>query len=155
VTGPTIPELADHVRRGCDADERTAQGATPAPWRAAHRIDGTHRVLGGPFPLPDTPSDTRVVHRDGGYTAEWPKEVVNPEVDADHIARHDPARVLAEVASKRALLDLALGWEHAVDDSGWCDCEQLIDSPCTCGRDERVRAVLTLLAQPYQEADHD
>jgi hypothetical protein len=143
----TIAKLADLVRAGLLADELDAREATPAPWRAAHRIDGTHHVLGGPFPLPGCPSDTRLVHRDGGYTADWPKDVVNPEADAKHIARHDPARILAEVASKRALLDEVLGWKHASD----CWVGTPNPGPCDCGRDARVPAVLTHLAQPYQE----
>jgi hypothetical protein len=66
--------------------------------------------------------------------------------------RFSEARVLAE-AAKRALLAEALGWGHERDETGWCDCEQLTNSPCTCGRDARVTAVLQLLATPYQEAN--
>jgi hypothetical protein len=58
-----------------------------------------------------------------------------------------PARVLAEVASKRALLDEVLDWEH---DSLCHWMRPARPGMCTCGRDGRVRAVLTLLAQPYQ-----
>jgi hypothetical protein len=72
---------------------------------------------------------------------------------ADQFWRHfNPHRVLADVAGRRTLLDEALGWEHAVDETGWCDCDQMVDAQCTCGRDTRVRAVLTALATPYQEA---
>jgi hypothetical protein len=64
----------------------------------------------------------------------------------------DPARVLAEVGAKRALLDHVLGWEH----HHWpgvsrCEADAFPGERCTCGRDTRVQAVLTLLAQPYQE----
>lgn len=58
---------------------------------------------------------------------------------AEHIARHDPARVLAEVAAKRALLDV-----HR-DDYGSCSTcgtagEYDVPWPCT---------TVELLALPY------
>lgn len=71
-----------------------------------------------------------------------------------------PTRILADVAARRTLLDKALGWKHGYatkTTQGAIYCA-VIDSPdsgydCDCGRDERVRAVLTALATPYQEAD--
>jgi hypothetical protein len=69
-----------------------------------------------------------------------------------------PARVLADVASKRTLLDEVLGWQHHKAEDPFYSCRARPDlpewveaGPCDCGRDDRVRAVLTLLAQPYQE----
>jgi hypothetical protein len=61
--------------------------------------------------------------------------------------RFTEGRVLADVAAKRALLDEALDWEHGHAFNG----EGCPVDPCLCGRDERVRAVLTLLAQPYRD----
>jgi hypothetical protein len=66
---------------------------------------------------------------------------------AEHIARHDPARVLAEVEARRRIID-----EHEVTDQGCETCgnydptglhEYRTDGPCT---------TLRLLALPY--ADH-
>lgn len=88
---------------------------------------------------------------------------------ADQFWRHfAPHRVLADVAARRTLLDEALGWEHLREDGDdWYSCAQAQDEdgewaclndsragqPCDCGRDIRVRAVLTALAAPYPEAD--
>lgn len=87
-----------------------------------------------------------------------------------HIARHDPASVLTDLASKRALLDDLLFEKHTViEDDCWYTCSQATDGrdggstcrddvegmPCDCGRDNRVRRRLLILAQPYaQHPDH-
>lgn len=144
MTEPTIAELADQIQAGLDADEQAARTATPGPWTL---YDNNY---------PET------IYGDGDKTAvvaggRWGGEasVFESTADAVHIARHDPARVLAEVASKRALLDLALGWSHDAAEYGvrYAPCEALADppGPCDCGWDERVLAVLQHLAQPYQE----
>jgi hypothetical protein len=67
--------------------------------------------------------------------------------DALHVSRHSAQRVLGEVAAKRALLDEALSWEHGHAFNG----EGCPVDPCLCGRDDRVEAVLTLLARPYSD----
>lgn len=129
-----IDELAAIVRAGCDEDERVAMEVADGPnkpevWTAVER----HY------------SDIRRWHVDG-----QPSNVASGmfEPDARHAARHNPHRTMAEVASKRALLDEALSWEHGCSFSG----EGCSIDPCLCGRDERVQAVLTHLAAPYQEA---
>lgn len=74
------------------------------------------------------------------------------------IREHSPTRILADVAARRTLLDTALGWGHGYatrTTQGAIYCA-VIDAPdsgydCDCGRDARVRAVLTALATPYQE----
>ena len=80
-------------------------------------------------------------------TEPWPSGVgvVNDQNDgvaiaigsfaAEHIARHDPARVLREVESKRRILA-----EHSELDRGMCQC--LADFPC---------ATVRLLALPYAD----
>lgn len=69
------------------------------------------------------------------------------EVEARHIARHDPARVLADVAAKRRIIDLhAHCPEQAWDGSNITgDCRECIDEHYPCG-------TLRLLALPF--ADH-
>jgi pyrimidine deaminase RibD-like protein len=65
------------------------------------------------------------------YRAGWHAERAEA-----HIARHDPARVLADVAAKRAIVAL-----HPCDDCG------MGNDPCS---------TLRLLAQPYAEhPDYD
>jgi hypothetical protein len=188
VTEPTIPELADQVRAGLEAD---GLWATEASRERGHLIEGgAHwRWVHGEDWEPVTPDPSRgydLTTNDGEYfcgklisVEEFPRERGEsspmyasgrvsvqdiPAAAAGHLARHDPARVLAEVAAKRALLDLALGWKHHVCDDQYYTClaatqehdggvygEGDKSGPCTCGRDEKVRAVLTLLAQSYLE----
>jgi hypothetical protein len=119
VTEPTIPELADLVRAGLDADTETAPGIHD-------KLCG--KVLYGD-PYGDAPCDCG-----------------------------RPARVLADAASKRALLDEVLGWRHQKAEDPFYSCrarpdipEWVESGPRDCGRDDRVRAVLTHLAQSYQE----
>lgn len=140
MTQPTIAELADHVTAGLDADEALALEAPGSRWHIGNAVDPTQPCNVHTFP------EAREV-ADG---LNW--------LVAEHVARHDPARVLAEVASKRALLNLALGWEHHEVDDPWYCCpasphvaKMEIAGSCNCGRDERVLAVLQHLAQPYQE----
>lgn len=86
-----------------DADEQTARAATAGPWtarnwdrmipadRAGHTIrnqDGQYAVAPG--------------HDDGGAIGA---------ANAEHIARHDPAFVLADITAKRRILA-----EHATQD---------------------------------------
>lgn len=88
-----------------------------------------------------------------------------------HIIRHDPARVLADIAGKVALLDHVAGWPHEyVDGDTWFSCSQAIGShdadevpgsgcadekrkgqPCDCGLDGRRIAVLRCVAAGYVE----
>jgi hypothetical protein len=102
----------------------------PAPWADRTDIDGEH-----PF-VEDADGD-RIMHHEDSV----------PEIETTaHIARYDPARVLAEVAAKRAILD-----EHSPppppkeEGKGWLGCFTCIGyvgerEPCTTVR---------LLAQPY------
>jgi hypothetical protein len=48
--------------------------------------------------------------------------------DASHIARHDPARVLREVAAKRAIVEL-----HQPNEDGCSLCFLVIDDPAHIG----------------------
>lgn len=86
-----------------------------------------------------------------------------------HIARHDPASVLTDLDSKRAMLDDLLSEKHTViDEDCWYTCSQATDerdggstcrddvegTPCDCGRDDRVRRRLLILARPYAQHPH-
>lgn len=107
-----MEDLIEFLRAALNDEERIAKAATPGPWRVddetyAERIyaaDQTEVVGGG---------------RWGGEAS-----VFETTEDAVHIARWNPARVLAEIEAKRQILD----------DSGWEAGE--------------ARAVLRL-AQPY------
>lgn len=80
---------------------------------------------------------------DGDYGA-----IIGGQALAEHIARHDPARVLADVAAKRAIL---ADHHRTPMDPEWCD-------RCDTGEslDNQVSAdypcpTLLALAQPYAE----
>jgi hypothetical protein len=91
-------ELVAFLQARLSEDEQAARAATPGPWT----VDAKE--------YPETiyaPGNVDVVA--GG---RWGGEasVFNSTEDAVHIARHDPARVLREIAAKRRLL--ALYVEH-------------------------------------------
>lgn len=94
------------------------------PWRC-DEIGGT--VRNGPRPL-------------GG-----PGDVAqaSTHLAAEHIARHDPARVLAECAAKRAIVELH--WT-AIDQTGAVDGPPLCNE---CGGDYWPCQTLRLLALPF------
>ncbi|MGW6416030.1 DUF6221 family protein [Streptomyces sp. NPDC055055] len=73
-----MDDLIAFLRARLDEDEQTARAAKPGPW-----------------------------HTDGGdvYARDRTDAVVGHTDSAEHIARHNPARVMAEVYSKRQLLD--------------------------------------------------
>jgi hypothetical protein len=73
-----MDDLVQFLRDRLDEDEQTARDAKPGPWRE----DGGGSVFA------THPTD----------------EVVDYTDSAPHIARHDPARVLAEVDAKRRIL---------------------------------------------------
>lgn len=93
-----VERLVAFVRACLDADEAAARAATPGPWTLWDRGVG--------WEINELPE----VH--DGTTFRKP--------DAEHIARHDPTRVLADVAAKRRLVSL-----HSMDERrGSCfDCE--------------------------------
>ena len=102
-----------------------------------------------------------VVSRQSGVSSELNDAIINAAVDYQQELftrwqRDGAEPKLAEVSSRRALLDEALAWEHHVDpdDDPHYTCPILIwpHIPCTCGRDARVTAVLRHLAAPYTEA---
>ena len=82
-------------------DEAVAQdaGARAVEWRSSNG-----NVAGGGKPYVDDWSEDEPSTRFDGevtivYDEGWPEDV-----EAAHIARHDPARILREVAAKRAVI---------------------------------------------------
>lgn len=108
-------ELVDFLRARLDEDEAAATAATPGPWwynpgkqwldpEAFEKYDlakGEEFVgYGGPHPFT------------GAVCATGPASHSQSMADAAHIARvADPARVLAEVEAKRAVVDFADTYE--------------------------------------------
>lgn len=107
-------------------DEAAARAAYASPWRAK---DDGHLWTGH-----DDAEEGPTVYVNGGVYA-------NQRHTAEHIARHDPARVLAECEATRQLIELAQGLVYL---------REIGDpiAPSTpVGQD-----ILEILAQPY--ADH-
>lgn len=140
-----MDDLVAFLRARYDEDERTARAVM---W------DGS-----GNRPSWDLPASATVeVGEDEFYAGD--------RTVAEHIARHDPARVLREIQAKRHLLDDLLAETHKVVDDCWYTCAAATDDrdggescddtraggPCDCGRDARVRGRLALLAAVH--ADH-
>lgn len=83
-----MTDLVGFLRARLDEDEAAALAAFAGPWTVGAHPDGIRSVVLSPY--------ARVV------------ATTFREADAAHVARHDPARVLADVAAKRAILDM---WE--------------------------------------------
>jgi hypothetical protein len=150
-----IEVLAGQVRAGLAADEDTARAATPGPWQARW-VGQDYQVHGPDQAYPYSVAEWTYA------VATWEPEAATQQAecdtaDADHIARHDPARVLADVAAKRALLDDLLAWGHGDSPDRQRPCARTVfpDQPCDCGRDGRVLGLLRHLAQPYQASQEE
>lgn len=135
--------IAAFIEARLAEDEATARAATAGPWlidEGDEKPDHSLTIKGGPDQLPDVPGRETVVYSPYIWDETRP--------DFAHIARHDPARVLAEIAAKRAVVK-----EHAPADSIVMICR-------TCSRRDLSEwygeyfpcPTLRLLAAPY--ADH-
>ncbi|HEU4422114.1 MAG TPA: DUF6221 family protein [Pilimelia sp.] len=96
-----MDDLITWLRIQLDEDERVARSATAGPWRhnpnKHWRKPGTTWFEEAVFAGPPGTDATCVA---GTGETDDPQSMA----DAAHIARHDPARVLAEVDAKRRLL---------------------------------------------------
>lgn len=151
--------LAEWLTAQLDREDALARAATCGPWRH----DDEHGDL-GPTATPAwcvSPADP--------VTGAWLSDVAwmtgrNEENDAAHIAYWDPARVLADIAAKRAILAVVEAWQHATCEDSWYSCgatygtddddaccDERYAGECTCGRDHRADQLLKPLAQPYRD----
>jgi hypothetical protein len=113
-----MDDLVAWLHQQLDDDGRAAGHAQPGPWRIGNTGDPTRPCDIHTFPAA----------RDVADRLRW--------VDAEHIARHDPARVLREVEAKRRAIDLhAIIWREV----GWLerDGDELVDA------DEQLPACVT------------
>lgn len=90
------------LREQLNEDERVALAATPGPWKAVPVVYGPpDQGWGEPayYEVQNTDGASVVDHQthEGGGAGKD---------DAIHIARHDPARVLRQVAAMRKMLEL-------------------------------------------------
>ena len=77
-------DIAAFLRARLDEDEAVAQRATPGPWVR----------------------DALDIVPEGEHSGHTVAEECYSDADADHIAHHDPAHVLADIASKRLIIDV-------------------------------------------------
>ena len=123
-------DLIAWLRAQLDEDERLARAAQidELVWQS------------GPGVSYDTQGWVRAVSNDDS----WMICETHTRAQSDHIARHDPARVLAEVEAKRAILDL-----H--DSDGGHECVGPADAWGTATIHAQTCPTLRLLAQPYAD----
>ena len=156
-------DLVTWLRAALDEDERVARAAITEPFPAYRGPDARP---GPPPGVWETPHDDPVVssidmsiYDEGGHS----------EAHAAHIARWDPARVLAEIAAKRAIIDEVGRWQHDyISEDAWYSCAQAVDSQagepgsgclddsragkgCDCGLDQRRARILGPLAGVYRD----
>jgi hypothetical protein len=122
-------ELVDFLRQRLDEDEQVARAAVMSmldgDWQAKH-YKAESAVMAGPTAIVAEPV---------------------AQVDAEHIARHDPARVLAEVEAKRQIIA-----EHTVTETSEFEGKTATITYCPVCRNDGECPTLRLLALPY--ADH-
>lgn len=87
------PPLGEWLLARLDEDEQVARAARPGPW------DGRAGIVQA--------EDGQDVATSVGHDQSDPLDVGERMArgDAHHIARHDPARVLADVAAKRRIVE--------------------------------------------------
>lgn len=138
-----MDELIAFVRAALDEDERVAREAPGPAWCRAIERDGEpgrwRGIKAELVTLPDPhPGDSLSVGAVGATVARC-----DGRREAEHIARWDPARVLAEVEAKRRVLDR---YEDARARQQDPDYSQL-------AADEQVSEyedwIIPALAQPY------
>lgn len=124
-----MSDLVTFLRARLDEDEQVARAATPGPWRA-----------GEPYP------DAGSVGAPSGNVCNETSDGFVELVDARHIARHDPARVLAEVEAKRKIMQA-----HAPQHfgAGHVVCT-VCEAPFIGERDDWPCDTLRFLALPYR-----
>lgn len=120
--------LVAWLRAALDEDERLARGALPAPWQSGDDDDpgGVHY---GEFGWSVYGAGVEAEDSEAG------------KATAQHIARWDPARVLAEVEAKRARID-ELADALATDGYG---------SPGYAALNDTAERLLKLEAQPLAD----
>jgi hypothetical protein len=135
-----MTDLVEFLRARLDEDDEAARAAGNRRWLVQDNIIELH---------PE--------REDDGFMS-WPTRA-----DARHAARWEPARVLREVQAKRQIIDEVMSWRHTVnEEDGWYTCgaatqerdggecfDERNIGECTCGLDDRRRAILAPLAELY------
>lgn len=133
-----MTDIVEFIRARLDEDERIARAAGAGPWR--YRDHPADRAL-----VVDAAGEVVV------YDEGWPSED-----QGRHMARHDPARVLREVAAKWAILAETLAYEAKIDGEWGCchRAEQIAAGQCATKPADV--ATLRWLASTWSDhADYD
>lgn len=140
-------DLVAFIEARLRGDQEAAEAIDVPDWRAA---SSWMRELIEPLP-----SQKRL------YDGRFP---LITEEDVEHIARHDPARVLREVAAHRRLLADIVAQQHWLNDRYYRGCSAFAEAlhpdlpdlptgrPCSCGRDADVERRLRLLAAIWSDS---
>jgi len=107
-----MSELTDFLEARLAEDEVAARAASPGGW---HYGD-VESVAGGMLYDESRTIAHLVYEQRDDHDGSIVRHMLSAEADANghHIARHDPARVLADVAAKRRMLELRYSWNlHA------------------------------------------
>lgn len=173
-------KIADFILSRLDEEEMAARAATPGSWIAGGLPWSLRDIVSAPDYRPKGFSEGQHVAEcraaDGGM-GPWAADLRGsgfPQGNADHIARHDPARVLRQVMAMRSLVALIEAERHFyVDEDTWYSCPQASepDNPepgsgcgnenraglsCDCGLDKRVFERLAAIAAIWSDhQDYD
>jgi hypothetical protein len=93
-----MDDLVAFLRARLDEDEQTARAAVPGPWSETGRDS-----VGEGMVHSDTTGWSVVGSVKTGYGPNAP--YANVSLNAAHIARHDPARVLRDVEARRVIVN--------------------------------------------------
>jgi hypothetical protein len=112
-------ELIERIKAAIDEDERVANAATPGRWvvggwRGASRSN-VHAPDYRPKGFSNGQHVAETIVAEGGM-GPWAADLRGsgfPHANAEHVARHDPARVLRQVAAHRKILE-----EHDIECPG-------------------------------------
>lgn len=139
------PPLASWLLNRLAEDEALALAAQAGPWSSCVTAGGG-TVEG---------ADARGVAQRRCFDPCSPYVESEPLAlaDAEHIARHNPARVLAEVAAKRLQIDQTFRYEETIDDEWGCchSADEIARGRCPATPVNGIQ-MLRLLALSY--ADH-
>lgn len=136
-------DLAAFVRERLDEEREAAERTQPGPWIAVPatmpgEMEIRHQMPDG---RPDVAAAVATTH--GLYCSG---------ADAEHIARYNPARVLAEVEAKRLQIEQTFRYEATIDGEWGCchEAESIARGECPAIPVDGIR-MLRLLALPYAE----
>lgn len=151
--GAVTVDLARWIGEQLDEDARIARAATAGPWRAHDTHLGQYGYAATVLSGDGNDTDLRA-WLPSMSNEPW-DEKRNVWADAEHIAAHDPARVLREVEAKRVMVNVIAPAQAAALDAehGCChEGEAILAGDCPNFPPSDL-PLLRLLALPYVDRD--